>query len=645
VIEMPRAISEIKIKNFRQFHDIQIDFNNKMGKSNINVIIGGNRYGKTNLLNAIIWCMYGQEAILKELREGAEPGKHFVKNERYLDEETSVFMRLEDKNNEETIRIRRTDKDISITEKNQKLDKHNPEEHPEIKIKSILPTDVRKLFLFKGEFLDSFFEYKDRNHLKETILNVSQLNKLKKIIEILEFLEEKYRKDIQKKSRYDTDLGRLTKEIEEFEETIKRNKRELTTTDQKLKAYNERINKIRRDLGGLDEKHINELMATEGRLKKEKDEIKEERKGIRGEVIEIFFNELSPWLLSDSIQCLKEELNKLEKEGLLPPPVTPTLIDKILEERKCICGAPLNDTTEKELKRLRNKVTEQAPKLEELYKLSLSLDVSKEFDHVSKRIEELLTQNTTKEGRAINIDKQLQDISDELRDIKKADVNKLVTEKTTLEEEIEKLDAEKALILRDIGIFEAHRNALNIEFQRKAGKIEGSELLRKKMKLTSSLKEKVGDISNKILGEILKELNEKTKEYFNKIFWESADYAININENFEVEVISPEGYDMLRSNLLSTGEKKVLALSFMAALSDFYGFNFPIVIDAPFSALQKEVVLNMLDTLISLSSQKQVIIFTIPHEDQIMNELKKAATVVYQFDKDKQDDTIIKRIK
>lgn len=52
--------TSIKIENYRQYKDIVFDFK-KATPYDLHVIIAVNGAGKTNLLNAINWCLYGDE--------------------------------------------------------------------------------------------------------------------------------------------------------------------------------------------------------------------------------------------------------------------------------------------------------------------------------------------------------------------------------------------------------------------------------------------------------------------------------------------------------------------------------------------------------------------------------------------------------
>lgn len=51
----------IQLKNYRQYQDEKIVFSNPEKNKNFTIIQGSNGAGKTNILNAITWCLYGKE--------------------------------------------------------------------------------------------------------------------------------------------------------------------------------------------------------------------------------------------------------------------------------------------------------------------------------------------------------------------------------------------------------------------------------------------------------------------------------------------------------------------------------------------------------------------------------------------------------
>lgn len=59
-------INYIKLKNYRQYRDEKIVFTQPEGSRNFTIIQGATGVGKTNILNALTWCLYGREKHLRE---------------------------------------------------------------------------------------------------------------------------------------------------------------------------------------------------------------------------------------------------------------------------------------------------------------------------------------------------------------------------------------------------------------------------------------------------------------------------------------------------------------------------------------------------------------------------------------------------
>ena len=53
-------INSVKMHNFRQYKDLELSFPKKKD-CDLHFILAENGIGKTTLLNAINWCLYGDE--------------------------------------------------------------------------------------------------------------------------------------------------------------------------------------------------------------------------------------------------------------------------------------------------------------------------------------------------------------------------------------------------------------------------------------------------------------------------------------------------------------------------------------------------------------------------------------------------------
>ena len=56
----------LRMKNYRQYRNAIISFAAPIGNTNFTIIEGENGEGKSNILNAITWCLYGTEVHLRE---------------------------------------------------------------------------------------------------------------------------------------------------------------------------------------------------------------------------------------------------------------------------------------------------------------------------------------------------------------------------------------------------------------------------------------------------------------------------------------------------------------------------------------------------------------------------------------------------
>jgi len=122
-------IYKIELENYRQYngeHTIELSTDDA---KNINIILGENKTGKTNLMNAINWCLYGKEPSLEKTKIELQ---QCIANEKELAEQEQVLVRVDvwigDEKPEyrfgRTMRIVGTPKDFKEQEKSGRPPQH-----------------------------------------------------------------------------------------------------------------------------------------------------------------------------------------------------------------------------------------------------------------------------------------------------------------------------------------------------------------------------------------------------------------------------------------------------------------------------------------------------------------------------------------
>ncbi|RNI12404.1 hypothetical protein EFE42_08275 [Methanohalophilus sp. RSK] len=631
---MSRRISTIEVNNFRPYRNVNIDFSLSDNNPDLNIILGNNRFGKSNILKSLLWCLYGELPNYDILNDN-------IKNIRHRDENVFVNISLE---NSAKGYLKRDLTGLTYIKKDNISKKFVPCEYPKIEVEKILPNSIKELFLFKGEDLDDFFGEQNKYYLKDTIESSSKISDLVKIKKLLADIETKYRKQIAKNNKTDDKLSKIGKDIEEFNKLDKQLDQDIEKNTKLIEAYKSKVEDINSKLLHTDEKHINSLLQQEKSIQNQQKIIESGIEEQKKEIVKYFLTELSNGFIKSAINDLKNELSSMEDKGMFPPPVNPQTIEKIKEKKRCICGCELNYQMEEILDELYKDVNTN--KVDDLYKLNLQLYFNEDkYINKYKQFKNLFDQKVALENELTDTMNNYENISQELMDIKANDVPKLQAEKRAYRDEIGKLEASNKQKEMDLHSCRQRILVLENEFKKLSSKTGYSNVLNSKLKYAGELKETCGELYDEMLDDVRQDLVTKTKANFKNLFWENykyIDYDIQIDSHFRIKAITPEGVDMIK--FLSTGETKVLALSFITSLSDYYGFDFPLIIDAPFSDLQKEVVNDVFDVILEISHERQVIIFTIP-EENIMDKIVKQSNVVYKLQKDNVDNTIMERVK
>jgi DNA sulfur modification protein DndD len=592
----------MEIENFRQYGSKQtIDFATK-SKKNFTVINGENGCGKTNFLSAVNWCFYGDEgaedgkyektkklAILNESvyesMSGKEKKEVYVKI--FLGENESPNIVLERrkvfrKSEEGTIEL--LDENFKILKKNDGGFKE--EENRQVLMKQILPKEIRSFFFFDGEKLDSFFKIGSGTNIKEAIFDVSQIELINRTINHI----EKVSREIERK--VDNVSPIITKKLEEKDYCLEK-KEDL---DKQKKAHEKSISQTEKEVEEIEDylrkfgrSDVSSMQKERDDLKKEYEEVNQSIVDKKDKIKDLVVDNYSTVPLLGVINGMIKEIDKLDKQKKLPPEIKPKYLEKILDMKKCICGRCIEEKS-KEFEKIfslidQNSFGDNALLLVE--GRSVLNRVKERKDEALERIKVLNLERIKYEKRIGRINKRNEEITILLKGIDEEKISKKETRKTMLFNALVSEKAYLASCKNRIIEYEEEISDLTKdldELRRKSG--ESNEVLNQS-KMLSESSEILKSILHEIVEEVRNTIQIKTEEYFFSMIWNKESFKkVRIDEDYNLSVINTYGSECLHS--LSSGQRQVLALSFMAALKEVSGFNAPVIIDTPLGRISGE---------------------------------------------------------
>lgn len=234
-------IESIEIQNFRQYRNLLFKFPHSSGGNDLHIIFANNGVGKTNVLNAITWCLYDTEmhlgdkntalAILNnqkvhELRMHLPEGGSMIGDATvrilFSSDDASekiLFQRVGKFNvTKEAVILVNTDFSIMHLVDGE-WNSIDAEEETLSLVKKNVPEEIHEYIFFDGEHLESYFKAGQFENIKNGIEELTQA----KIIEKAEAAFNNYLIGVlnpQIANSSVKDISAAQKELDKIQEAI-----------------------------------------------------------------------------------------------------------------------------------------------------------------------------------------------------------------------------------------------------------------------------------------------------------------------------------------------------------------------------------------------------------------------------------------
>lgn len=628
-------IESIEIQNFRQFRNLSFKFPHSNGENDLHIIFANNGVGKTNVLNAITWCLYDTEmhlgdkntalAILNN-QKVQELRMHLPEGGCEIGDATVKILFSSDDASEK-IRFQRVGK-FNVTKEtvvsvnteftimhfvDGEWNSIDSEEETLSLVKKNVPEEIHEYIFFDGEHLENYFKAGQFENIKNGIEELTQA----KIIEKAENAFHNYLTGVlnpQIANSSVKDISIAQKELDKIQEAIDTTVNSINTLTTQIHNCDDEIATLDNIISG----HANVSEKT-ARLK-EIDGLIESLKGDiakkKAELMAFVREYVQYFALYPAIKNLYTYILEQDKHGKLPPRIDKFLLQAIEEHKHCmICDQDLSDHSYSFIQELRKELEVSS---ETSALLNKSVVVLRQYIdkliHYQERRTALMEEVKVLNNRYSEYLEEEKQLNIYLMNIPNAEaVTKAIEDKKVFRKKRDEIVEKK-------GIEEEHKKELDNKFYNQSkllkSLIEKNKQLEKInqqadycKKCRNILKETRLDL----LEESRREMEQETFNTFTRLLWKKDTFSkVEILEDYTFRLLDRYGAQTLGS--CSAAERALLALSFTLALQKVSMHDSLLFIDTPIGRVDQDNRLNFVNTLCEIAKTKQVILTFTPVE-------------------------------
>ena len=628
-------IENIEIQNFRQYRNLSFKFPHVQGGNDLHIIYANNGVGKTNVLNAITWCLYDTEmhlgdkntalAILnnqkvQELRQHLPEGGNTIG-----DATVSILFSSDDA--AEKIRFQRVGK-FNVTNEavipvntefsimhfvDGEWNSIDSEEETLSLVKKNVPEEIHEYIFFDGEHLESYFKAGQFENIKNGIEELTQA----KIIEKAETAFNKYLTDIlnpQIANSSVKDIASTQIELDKIQSAIDAAVVSIETLKTQINNCDDEIVTLDNIISG--HVHVSEKTARLKEVDSLIETLKDEIAKKKAEMMVFAREYVQYFAMYPAIKSLYVYIQEQDKHGKLPPRIDKFLLKAIEEHKHClVCDQDLSDHSYSFIQELRKE-------------LEVSSDTSALLNKtvvVLRQYLEKLSQYKAKSETLINEEKALRkqhnDYLEEEKQLNTYLMNIPNTEAITKAIEDKKEYRKKRDdIVAKKGVEEEHKKKLDNDFynQSKVLKslIEKNKQLEKinqQAEYCKKCRNVLKETRLDLLEESRREMEQETFDAFSRLLWKKDTFSkVEILEDYTFRLLDKYGSQTLGS--CSAAERALLALSFTLALQKVSMHDSLLFIDTPIGRVDPDNRQNFVNTLCKIAKEKQVILTFTPAE-------------------------------
>jgi DNA sulfur modification protein DndD len=663
-------LKSIKLNNFRQFKDVQVDFADGKEGKNVTIIIGENSAGKTTIEQAFFWCLYAKTPsfedkillnrdVLHNMQTGSQAT---VKVELCLYHNgieytlTRQLAYTKDNNGN----AKPADQplfDITRREKNGN-EKDIEADLLAATVEEIMPQALSQYFFFDGErILQMGKEISGKEQVDDFKNAVRGLLGLDAMMNALwHFKHPRGGKNTvigyynsQFSAKGNAELEKLLKQIDDADQKLAEVKSSLETCDGEISKAKDLLKQKRSEITLYEEGK--KLIEEKDGFEQDISLAEEAKHNAVTEAVSLFSRDLSSFLSLPLINRAVDFINSQNLADAIIPGLSKATLDYLKEHQKCICGRELLPGSDacNHIESLYDYVlpnsiatiardfkNESMRRVDQTFVGDMSKDVISKIKTANEQEKIIQSKQARLERviRRIGASGEAKDKFDEL----KSQIGICEEKIRTKTKEHDQLLEDKVNISRDLKNYQDRRADINANDEQN-----------RKTEIYLAYANRIYEELNKEYTAQETEVRTRLQDTINSIFREiyNGELQLEIKDNYKISV-TDISYDSGVET--SSGQSIAVIFAFITALIQMAKENgqkenellahevYPLVMDAPLSLFDKTRIDTVCRKIPSIA--EQVVIFIKDTDGEIARD--KMARYIgkeYRFDKQTNFDT------
>lgn len=629
-----------KFSNFRLLRNLEINFSTDSEKP-LTVIRAENEFGKTTILNALQWIIFGDDGLPRKGNDyriyhndlDNKPGSSIditgeLEFEHTFQHKTGDGSWVEKTCNylarrtvTETIqsanRWQRDSDNFDLFQKDSKgITRING---GELMLKQILGSNLKDLFFTDGDRALSFitsevsigekrkmvqkairdmlgFELLDNasTHVKKSIGTIRSQGKALPGSEEVNAAEQKHNQLTTKETEISTRLSEIDLELKQVEADI-------ASAEQKIERALQKGNK-------------EELIQQSQKLKKEHIKLTNQLAAIKNSQSESLYSEdLAQALLARQIKSARQLLDDTKEKGGFPRTAIP-ILKEILEIKKCICGEILKPGSPQwnHIEKLIKQQQEESVIDDRLIDLRLIARQKNEWlentdNNWISKIKSVLQKREQCENDITIVESEEKQIETKINQLPATDIGFHRDQRKKLMDIRDGLNKEQSQLTADLDRVKKAKKVANDEFEIATARHKRFKQIKSRLDATEDILSVILTSYKDIEDLEIPRVSQNMNEYFLDMIQADPENSMirkaEVTPAYDIAVFGPKDWQLDADLDLNGASQRALTISFILALTEVSGVTAPNIIDTPLGMTSGIIKQMILETAVKHTAQ------------------------------------------